>query len=140
MMLINEIILGFIGLSGGFVVSAGIFAFITMLGIIPRLAHRTGTANHIYGYEWMIILGGSLGNILNLFVKAMPVVVPGLIIFGMCSGIFVGCLAMALAENLRVIPIFVRRMHLKKGLAVILLAMALGKCAGSIFQFFFQGT
>ena len=58
MTLINAIFLSFIGLASGFVVAAGIFAFITMLGIIPRLAQRTGTADHIYGYEWMIILGG----------------------------------------------------------------------------------
>ena len=48
--------------------------------------------------------------------------------------------AMAAAENLRVIPVFVRRMRLKQGLSVILLAMALGKCIGSILQFFFEGT
>ena len=73
MTLINAIFLSFIGLASGFVVAAGIFAFITMLGIIPRLAQRTGTADHIYGYEWMIILGGTAGNILNLFVTHLPV-------------------------------------------------------------------
>lgn len=140
MTLINAIFLAFIGLSSGFVVAAGIVAFITMLGIIPRLAQRTGTANHIYGYEWMIILGGTVGNSLNLFVSHLPVGILGLPVFGLFSGIFVGCLAMALAENLRVIPVFARRMRLKQGLPIILLAMALGKCIGSILQFFFQGT
>ena len=103
MTLINAIFLSFIGLASGFVVAAGIFAFITMLGIIPRLAQRTGTADHIYGYEWMIILGGTAGNILNLFVTHLPVGMIGIPIYGLFSGIFVGCLAMALAENLRVI-------------------------------------
>lgn len=140
MTLINAIFLSFIGLASGFVVAAGIFAFITMLGIIPRLAQRTGTADHIYGYEWMIILGGTAGNILNLFVTHLPVGMIGIPIYGLFSGIFVGCLAMSLAENLRVIPVFVRRMRLKQGLPVILLAMALGKCMGSILQFFFEGT
>ena len=104
MTLINTIFLSFIGLASGFVVAAGIFAFITMLGIIPRLAQRTGTADHIYGYEWMIILGGTAGNILNLFVTHLPVGMIGIPIYGLFSGMFVGCLAMALAENLRVIP------------------------------------
>ncbi|MGN1205628.1 MAG: stage V sporulation protein AB [Eubacterium sp.] len=140
MTLINGFFLAFIGLASGLVVAAGIFAFISMLGIVPRLAQRTGTAPHIYGYEWMIIIGGTLGNIINLFVKHLPVTTVGLVIFGLFSGIFVGCLAMALAENLRVIPIFVRRMRLKKGLPIILLAMAVGKCIGSIVLFFFQGT
>lgn len=111
MTLINAIFLSFIGLASGFVVAAGIFAFITMLGIIPRLAQRTGTADHIYGYEWMIILGGTAGNILNLFVTHLPVGMIGIPIYGLFSGIFVGCLA-----------------------------MALGKCMGSILQFFFEGT
>ncbi len=101
---------------------------------------ENGTADHIYGYEWMIILGGTAGNILNLFVTHLPVGMIGIPIYGLFSGIFVGCLAMALAENLRVIPVFVRRMRLKQGLPVILLAMALGKCMGSILQFFFEGT
>lgn len=83
MTLINAIFLSFIGLASGFVVAAGIFAFITMLGIIPRLAQRTGTADHIYGYEWMIILGGTAGNILNLFVTHLPVGMIGLPIYGL---------------------------------------------------------
>ena len=87
MTLINAIFLSFIGLASGFVVAAGIFAFITMLGIIPRLAQRTGTADHIYGYEWMIILGGTAGNILNLFVTHLPVGMIGIPIYGMpCDG------------------------------------------------------
>ena len=85
--------------------TARIFAFITMLDVIPRLTQRTGTAVHLYGYENMIILGGTLGNILFLFVGNFPVSYVGLAVFGLFSGIFIGCLAMALAESLRGIPI-----------------------------------
>lgn len=140
MTLINAIFLSFIGLASGFVVAARNLCLYHDAWHHPRLAQRTGTADHIYGYEWMIILGGTAGNILNLFVTHLPVGMIGIPIYGLFSGIFVGCLAMALAENLRVIPVFVRRMRLKQGLPVILLAMALGKCMGSILQFFFEGT
>lgn len=119
-------------------VSAGIFAFVTMLNVIPRLAHRTGTAVHLYGYENAIILGGTAGNIFYLFIRNFPVTQAGLVLFGICSGVYVGCLAMALAENLRVIPIFVKRMKMRKGLPAVLLAMAIGKLVGTIFQYFYK--
>lgn len=125
-----------LGLCFGSTVSAGVFAFITMLDVIPRLAHRTGTAAHLYGYELAIILGGTFGNIAFLFVRHLPVTQLGMGVFGLCAGIFVGCLAMALAESLRVIPVFTKRLNLRKGLPVILLALALGKLAGTLFQYF----
>lgn len=108
-----------------------------MLDVIPRLTHRTGTAVHLYGYENTIILGGTLGNILFLFVGNFPLSYVGLAVFGLFSGIFIGCLAMALAESLRVIPIFVKRLKMKEGLPIILIAIALGKLVGTIFQYFF---
>lgn len=137
-MLIENVGLCIIGLSCGMTVAAGIFAFVTMLNVIPRLAHRTGTAIHLYGYENAIILGGTTGNILDLFVRNFPVTQAGLVLFGICSGVYVGCLAMALAENLRVIPIFVKRMKMRKGLPAVLLAMAIGKLVGTIFQYFYK--
>ncbi len=137
MTLIENVFLGILGLSFGLTVSAGIFAFITMLDVIPRLTHRTGTAVHLYGYENTIILGGTLGNILFLFVGNFPLSYVGLAVFGLFSGIFIGCLAMALAESLRVIPIFVKRLKMKEGLPIILIAIALGKLVGTIFQYFF---
>lgn len=135
-MLMNNIILCFLGLSFGLTVSAGIFAFITMLDVIPRLAHRTGTAVHLYAYENAIILGGTVGNILTLFVYHLPVTYVGIGIFGVFSGVFIGCLAMALAESLRVMPIFAQRLKLKEGLPIILLAIAFGKFFGTVFQYF----
>lgn len=137
-MLIRQAALCFIGLCSGATVAAGVFAFITMLGIIPRLAARTNTANHILCYENAIILGGSLGNIWILFglpVHLSLVMVMG---FGFFSGIFVGCLYMALAETLRVLPIMVNRIQLKEGFPLVVAAIALGKLIGTLFQYFFE--
>ncbi|MBP3677136.1 MAG: stage V sporulation protein AB, partial [Agathobacter sp.] len=59
-----------------------------------------------------------------------------LTIFGMSAGIFVGCLAVALAEILDTFPIFFRRIHLKDEFGeVLLFVMALGKMLGSLFFF-----
>ena len=137
-MLIKQIILAFIGLCSGFTVSAGVFAFITMLGVIPRLAARTKTANHIFLYENTIILGGTLGNIWILYQLPLQLSPVMLGIFGLFSGVFVGCLAMALAEMLRVIPILINRAQIKEGFPVIVAAIAAGKFAAVLFQFFYS--
>lgn len=136
-MLIKNIVLCFLGLGFGATVAAGVFAFITMLDVIPRLSHRTGTAMHLYGFENAIILGGTLGNVLILFVRRFPVTYVGMVVFGLCAGVFVGCLSMALAESLRVIPIFVKRLKMREGLPVVLVALALGKFVGTMIQYFF---
>ena len=118
MTVIQYSVLILIGLASGFAVASGIFAFITMLGIIPRLAARTKTANHVVWYETMIIAGGALGNIWI---------------------VYVGCLVMALAEMLRVIPILVNRLQIKEAFYLIPLAIAIGKITGTLFQYFYQG-
>lgn len=137
MIAIKWIFLGLVGISSGLAVAGGVFAFITMLGIIPRLAARTKTAKHIVWYERMVIWGGTLGNIWILFMlpfHATPVL---LAIFGFCAGIYVGCLVMALAEMLRLLPILVNRLQIQEGFPILVASLALGKAAGTLFQYFF---
>ena len=138
MMLIRESVLGFLGLCSGFAVASGIFAFITMLGIVPRLAARTHTARRISWYERAILIGGTLGNIWFLFEIPLPLSVVFLCLVGLFDGIFVGCLAMALAEMLKALPIMVNRLQLKEGFPLIVSAIALGKLTGALFQFLYQ--
>ena len=47
-------------------VAAGVFAFITLIGVVTRLAARTKTVKHIMLYEDMVVLGRTLGNILTI--------------------------------------------------------------------------
>lgn len=137
LMLIKYVVLFGVGLAGGAVIAAGIFAFITMIGVFPRLASRTNTAAYIYYFETAIIAGGTLGNILTLFHPSIPAFgVAGLFLMGLFSGIYTGCLAMALAENLKVIPVLVKRVKLKQGLPWVIAALALGKAMGSFYQFY----
>lgn len=135
-MLIRQILVGFIGLCSGLTVAAGVFAFITMLGVIPRLATRTHTRKHIYLYETMIILGGTMGNIWSIYSFPLPLTIIFLSFIGLFSGIFIGCTAMALAEVLRVFPIITNRIQLKEGFPIVVVSAALGKAAATIFQFF----
>lgn len=53
---------------------------------------------------------------------------------GLLAGIFVGMLAAALTEVLNVWPILVKRMGMSSKIIIFLMAIALGKIAGSLFQ------
>ena len=139
MIAIKYFVLVLIGLGSGFAVASGIFAFITMLGIIPRLAARTKTARHIAWYENMIVLGGTLGNIWIVFLNPFPATILLLVLYGLFAGMYVGCLVMALAEMLRVIPILVNRAQINEGFYLIPAAIAIGKLTGTLFQYFFYG-
>ena len=61
--------------------------------------------------------------------------VAAVMIWALFTGMFVGCLAVAIEEMLGGIPIFARRIHLRKGLGILILAIACGKTCGSIFYF-----
>lgn len=135
--IVQWIVLALIGFSGGLAVAGGVFAFISMLKIIPRLADRLGQASRIYQVETLIALGGVAGAILTVYQVHFPVGWIGMILFGLFAGIFVGCLAMALAETLKVIPVLFQRLSLMTGLPVVITVMALGKMLGSFVQLMF---
>lgn len=135
-MLVKNILLFLIAASGGGVVSGGVFALISLIGIFPRLASRTATASRIASYESCIIWGGIVGNVVSVFEWGIPGGEPMLLVFGLFCGIYVGCFAMALAEILKVIPIFAERARLVQGIPYIVLAIAVGKALGSYYQMF----
>ena len=136
--ILKNSLLAFIGVSGGVAVAAGVFAFISILGIIPRLAAVLKEAAYVYQMETVILLGGVTGSILTLY--QVPLAGGNLVlgIFGLFSGIFVGCLSMALAETLKVFPVLVSRTKLKTGLPVLILAMAVGKALGTLYQLYWK--
>lgn len=133
MMWIKEIFLGFIGLASGTAVSAGVFSFIITVGVVPRIIGKSRTATDIVLYENAVILGGVCGNIFALFHVHMQLGLWMVILFGLSAGVFVGCLAVALAEILNTFPIMFRRFGIKEGLSWIMLFMALGKMAGAFY-------
>ena len=138
-MLIRHIILGFIGLAAGLGVSAGTFAFLIIIGVIPRMIGKCNRAAETLRFENAVILGGIFGNLASVFLNLRFPFGPLLLcIYGLSAGIFVGCNAMALAEALKTFPIIFRRMKLKVGLSYLVLAFALGKTLGSLLYFFRQ--
>lgn len=120
-MLVKEIFLGFIGLTAGFAVSAGTFAFMIVLGVLPRMIGKCNRAAETLHFENMIMLGGIFGNIISVFLNLkLPFGTWFLYLYGFTAGMFVGCLAVALAEILNTFPITFRRFHIKQGLAWML--------------------
>lgn len=139
MEIIKHLILILIGLGGGTVISGAVFAFIAIIGIVPRLAKKTKTTNKIILYENAIIAGGIFGVFTLLFDYYLPIGVIATMIFSVCIGIFYGCLAVSLAEVLDVIPILSRRTMLYKGIKYFIIALAIGKAIGAILYYFSDG-
>ena len=134
----RKLLLVFIGLSSGGIIAAGVFAFLVMIGVFPRLIGKTGTKRHILLYGTVIMTGGVLGNIADLYEFSIPMYgfsTLFLSIFGLSVGIFVGCLVMSLAETLKALPVIGRRLYLAVGLQYLILSIALGKLAGSLAYF-----
>lgn len=133
--IIKNLILIVTGFASGVVISGGVFAFIAAIGIVPRMAYKTKTRDYVKLYETAIILGGIIGST-DLFMKySLPVGDIGAVVTGTAIGIFVGALAMSLAEVLDVMPIFMKRGSFTKGLSAFVLIIALGKCAGALIYF-----
>ena len=127
------------GLASGGVIATAVVAFVTAIGVVPRLAQKTRTESHIRLFEEAILFGGVLGSVLSLnsFSVNAPLVLGNLalVAWGLAAGIFYGSLAMSLTEVLDVIPIMTRRVRLKYGLRAIVIAIAGGKMAGSFIYF-----
>ena len=138
MMLIRQAVLGLIGLAAGVTTAAGVYALITVVGIIPRLAGKSRTGKYIRFYETAVIVGGISGCITDIYQLSIVVGRIGLGVMGTAYGVFIGSLIMSLAETLDVFPIMVRRVRLEKGLPYIVLGLAAGKAMGA-FLFFWQG-
>lgn len=142
-----------VGLSAGILSSAGVFTVLAAVGLVPRFAGRTHTASKILLYEEMVVFGAVAGCLVSVYpeyCQARAWVLehfPGFragwrslgvilqVVVGASSGVFVGCLALAIAEMLESIPILTRRMGFRHGLGWMILCVAAGKLAGAMIYF-----
>lgn len=134
----EQVLLGIIGASSGFIVAGGVIALIVGLGVITRYAGITHTGKHVRLYEDAILLGAVFGNLMTIYFIRMPLGAPALAVMGLCSGIFVGGWILALAEVVNIFPIFSRRIGLTKGMSFIIICIALGKVTGSLLHFYMR--
>lgn len=136
--MINSLFVNFfemmVGLAGGLAVGAGFVAFITLLGIIPRLVQLSKTDKLIHVFGACVIAGSLFGTYLSITNITWNHSIVFLVIWGGFHGIFNGMLAAALTEVLNVFPILSKRIRVDQHLLWLLMAIVFGKIAGSLFQ------
>ncbi len=156
MMFLRQLLLALVGVSAGLIVSAGVFTVLISVGLIPRFAGKMHVAHKVFVLEEAVILGTLTGSFFSVYSECGKVgayvrlhdifgsATEGVwnltgsliqIVFGLFAGIFVGCLALAIAEMLNTIPVFARRIGFRHGLGIAILAVALGKLTGSLIYF-----
>lgn len=135
----TTVLLCLIGFASGVVIAGGLFAFLILIGILPRFLQKTKTAAYIFFYESVITAGGVGGSLLLLCEKTLTLSPWWTLGIGLPYGIFVGCLAMALAEILDMLPILSRRLRLRRALPWAILMLAIGKMMGTWVHFFIPG-
>ena len=134
----KELLMGVTGLCSGLAVAGGLFALIIALGVVADFADRTHTARYILWYEDAVAAGGILGNPMSVYAISLPLGSLGAGVFGIFAGVFVGAWAMALTEIINIIPIFARRLDLRRGLELLVLSMALGRTIGSLLFYYYR--
>ena len=155
-MFLRQIFLTVLGLCSGLLVSGGVFTVLLSVGLVPRFAGKTHTGRFIFLYEEAVVAGTLVGGLLSVFDYPPQIgrwfgkwldmnlegeifrrgILLGLeVFFGLFAGIFVGCLALAIAEMLDTIPVFARRIRFRHGLGIAVLFVAAGKAAGRLFYF-----
>lgn len=142
-----------LGLGYGMLASAGVFTVFVAVGLVPRFAGKSHTAGKILLYEEMVVFGTLIGGLWSIYpefsqvsawaqqkfpehlilIRNLGIVAQG--VFGLFSGMFVGCLALAIAEMLDSFPILARRISFRHGLGLAILSLALGKLFGSLWYF-----
>ncbi len=130
-----------IGVCSGALVAAGMFAFVTMIGVVSRMAAYTKSVRLVLLYEDLVVIGAALGNACFLYEPSLPMPATGAVwrlVFGFFAGVYVGCLSIALAELLNVVPILSRRVKLNRGLTAFVLTFATGKLLGAVIDLFLK--
>lgn len=132
----QQIGMAIIGFGGGMIAAGGMVALLIGLGITPRFAGITHTADRILLYEDFTMLGAVAGNVLQLYEPSLAVGKIGLAVYGLGAGMFLGAWILALAEMVDVFPIAIRRLKIKVGVPWIILTVAAAKICGSLLYFY----
>ncbi len=155
--MVRQVLMGFAAACYGVLASAGVFTVLAAVGLIPRFAGKTHTGKYVLLYEEMVVAGTIRGCILSMFAEYIQVgawlrarfpqaqtlldgaAQAALGAAGLFMGMFVGCLALAIAEMLDSIPIFTRRVSFRHGIGLVVIGIAVGKMLGSLWYFYLGG-
>ena len=90
LMWIKHLFLGVIGLISGGAIAAGTFAFVMIIGVVPRLIGKAHKAAGTMWFENCIIAGAILGCVVSTFPEIpIPFGHMMLVLYGLSAGIFV---------------------------------------------------
>nr|WP_282580126.1 stage V sporulation protein AB [Natroniella sulfidigena] len=116
-------------------------AFLLVLDVIPRLIQVSDSKEYIKFYQMLVIVGPLLATNFQFYEWQLPFfeIINSIlvIIMGFIFGIFIGLLAGALTEVLKVLPILSRRLGLQSYLGELLALIILGKAIGSLIYWLF---
>jgi stage V sporulation protein AB len=134
MMILSNALEIFIGVASGIAVGCGFVAFLTVLGVIPRLVKLSKTNHFLRWFEGAVILGSLFGTYLSFSEITLNLPTVLIVIWGAFHGIFIGMLAAALTEVLNVFPLVAKRIGLERHIIWLFMALVFGKIFGSLFQ------
>ncbi len=134
MSVLHNGLLAVIGVASGLAVGSGFVALLVVLDVIPRLAQLTRSFGRAYWFEGAIVSGALYWTWADFFGWTLGLPHVSVVIVGLLSGVFIGLIAAALTEVLNVFPILAKRLRLQEKLLSLLLAMVIGKIAGSLFD------
>ena len=122
-------------------IAFGYVAFITLLGVFEKLSEKYKTMNISTVTDWLIIAGVSTGNLFfmlnhSIDIASVSIMTISYMLFNLAGGIFVGCLAGALAETICIFPILSRRFNIRRLLPYALISAALGKILGAFLELY----
>lgn len=135
----KNLVLVALGLSGGAVVGAGVFAFFMVLGVVTRAMDIGRTEGYEKAYKIAILLGSLISTFIYIFDLGIKAHRGWLIAVGLFMGTFVGMVASALAEVLNVIPFLSINMGIDGWVYLLITAIILGKVVGSIIYWMVPG-
>jgi stage V sporulation protein AB len=131
----SNLFVAVLGLAGGLAVGSGLVALLIVLDLIPRLAQIANGYRLSFWFESAVICGSLYWTFADFMDWKLKLPSSWFLSgAGLIDGMFVGMLAAALTEVMNVLPILAKRMNLSNYMLALVMAMMLGKTAGSLFD------
>lgn len=133
--MLQQLILCFIGFCAGIIVAGGVSGLLIGLSIVPRYAGITHTADQIFLYEDLTLLGTVAGTVVTLFPIRIPLGPFFLAVCGVFFGIFPGRLDPCTGRDRKSLSRLCQTAEALSGLSPVIISIAAGKALGSLFYY-----
>ena len=133
--MLQQLILCFIGFCAGIIVAGGVSGLLIGLSIVPRYAGITHTADQIFLYEDLTLLGTVAGTVVTLVSDQNSA---GTFFPGCLRSIFrnfPGRLDPCTGRDRKSLSRLCQTLKLSQGLSPVIISIAAGKALGSLFYY-----